>query len=122
MSEPGQVGNQAALSHPFFVSDSIPADDFSFWDSSRYRRRTGNVGFSFFQKNLVHDSGLSHSGIHCVPTDVVCLGIESRLTRIGCRYHDHFEVPFLGKISGHIIVLTETNGRKDKNGKKDERL
>ena len=27
--EPGQVGNQAALSRPFHVSDSIPADDFS---------------------------------------------------------------------------------------------
>jgi len=26
--EPGQVGNQAALSRSFYVSDSIPADDF----------------------------------------------------------------------------------------------
>ena len=25
--EPGQVGNQAAISHPFLVSDSTPADE-----------------------------------------------------------------------------------------------
>ena len=29
--EPGQVGNQAALSRPFLVSDSFSADDFCCW-------------------------------------------------------------------------------------------
>ena len=41
--EPGQVGNQAALSRSFHVSDSIPADDFFFViaGSSRITQKSG---------------------------------------------------------------------------------
>jgi len=77
----------------------------SLLDRPRDRRRAGNVRRTFFQENVVHHTRLAHPGIDGVPTDVIGLRINFRLSRRDRRNRNDFVITRLRQVARNVCIV-----------------